>query len=171
MKMIVKAFGLDNIPQTAKAPIEFKYKMALLSFFGTAEAACVAHRKHDEAYQLAGGHSSENHELQQQIATWESANHQAWWSALGELGYALSGENTWFSTTFEPDDEVFSFNERLALSVSELRNEHRCKLNTDFAYTVKFDRIHVLCQELYSDIVRDVFTRQGLEIASLSTYE
>ncbi|MBK3779901.1 hypothetical protein G3A43_06510 [Paraburkholderia aspalathi] len=59
---------------------------------------------------------------------------------------------------------------KLEVATDELRNEHRLKLNCDYAYTLKYGHVHILCADVYDDTIREVLARHGIAIKSLYTY-
>jgi len=60
--------------------------------------------------------------------------------------------------------------EQFHLAENELANIHRIKKGVDYALAFKYGDLHVLCQELYEDTVRDVLTRHGIAIKSMHKF-
>lgn len=52
----------------------------------------------------------------------------------------------------------------------ELREAYRIKMNCDYSYTHKYNKVHVLCQEVYEESICEVFAKHGVEIATIQTY-
>lgn len=46
----------------------------------------------------------------------------------------------------------------------------RIKLNTDYAFTVKYGKVHVLCGAVYEDLIRETFGEYSVPIETLHTY-
>lgn len=60
--------------------------------------------------------------------------------------------------------------EQFNLAENELANIHRIKKGVDYALAFKYGDLHVLCQELYEDTVREVLKRHGIGIKSMHTF-
>lgn len=58
----------------------------------------------------------------------------------------------------------------LSAAKEELRETYRIKMNCDYSYTHKYNKVHVLCQEVYEDSICKVFAKHGVEIATIQTY-
>ncbi len=54
--------------------------------------------------------------------------------------------------------------------VNELREEYRLKLNIDYAMTRKYGELHILCNKVYEESIREVSEKLGIKITSLHTY-
>lgn len=51
-----------------------------------------------------------------------------------------------------------------------LRADWRLKENVDYAITVKYGQVHVLCNAVFEDSIRQAFRQIQVEICSLHTY-
>lgn len=60
--------------------------------------------------------------------------------------------------------------EQFNLAENELANIHRIKKGVDYALAFKYGELHVLCQELYEDTVREVLNRHGIDIKSMHKF-
>ncbi len=60
---------------------------------------------------------------------------------------------------------------KLILEMTELmREEQRIKLNTDWSYTFKYDKFHVLSAEVYKSTIIEYANRFGIQIESFHVY-
>lgn len=59
---------------------------------------------------------------------------------------------------------------QLEAAQTELREERRIKLNTDYALTVKYGKVHVLSADVYEESIREVFAKHSVPIDTLQTY-
>lgn len=60
--------------------------------------------------------------------------------------------------------------QNLDAAKSELQTTYRIKQNTDYALTVKYGQVHVLCHEVYEDSIKEVFERHEVAVQSVHTY-
>lgn len=60
--------------------------------------------------------------------------------------------------------------ERLNLMAGHLRQEYRIKQNVDYSFTYKYGQLHVLCQEVYADAIREACAKYSFQVTSLQTY-
>lgn len=64
------------------------------------------------------------------------------------------------------------FNPQVAAAIRKLREEHRLKLNLDYAFTHERNcGARVLCVAVYEETIREVFGEHGVPVISVSTYE
>lgn len=66
--------------------------------------------------------------------------------------------------------QVSSVWARLNMMVGNLREEHRLKQNIDYAFTYKYEQLHVVCQEVYEDLIREACAKHSFQVISLHTY-
>lgn len=64
-----------------------------------------------------------------------------------------------------------NLHERLAKMVDQLRQEHRLKQNVDYAYTLKYGCLHIMCSSVYDELLRQACVQHSLEVLSLHTYD
>lgn len=60
--------------------------------------------------------------------------------------------------------------EKVSTAQTELRDDCRIKINTDYAVIVKYSKVHVLCHSVYEDSIRGCFMSHGISIETLNTY-
>lgn len=53
---------------------------------------------------------------------------------------------------------------------TDLRDNSRIKINTDFAVIVKYGEVHILCHHVYEETIREAFEQYDVAIHSLHTY-
>lgn len=51
-----------------------------------------------------------------------------------------------------------------------LRNDFRLKLNLDWSYTFKYDKLHVLCDAVYQERIQEEADKFGITVAGFLTY-
>lgn len=61
--------------------------------------------------------------------------------------------------------------DRLRAMTDYLRQEHRLKVSIDYAYTLKYEKLNILCASVYEDLIRDACNKHLIEIASTHTYD
>lgn len=61
--------------------------------------------------------------------------------------------------------------QRLAWMVEELRQEHRLKQNVDYAFTVKYSGLNIMCSSVYEETIRQACAKQSLDVVCLFTYD
>lgn len=61
--------------------------------------------------------------------------------------------------------------QRLARMVDQLRQDHRLKQNVDYAYTLKYGCLHIMCSSVYDELLRQACKRHALNVISILTYE
>lgn len=74
----------------------------------------------------------------------------------------------------DPHDAIIQccFSHPVAKAVYELREDHRLKLHLDYAFMRQFgERMHVVCVAVYEETIREVFTKHGIEISTVNTYD
>lgn len=59
--------------------------------------------------------------------------------------------------------------QNLGDAVDDLRNRLRVKRGTDYCYTLKYGVIHVMCQQVYLESIKEVFENHDL-VATYLTY-
>lgn len=64
-----------------------------------------------------------------------------------------------------------NLHERLAKMVDQLRQEHRLKQNVDYAYTLKYGCLNIMCSSVYDELLRQACAQHSLEVLSLLTYD
>jgi len=52
------------------------------------------------------------------------------------------------------------------LTVRHLRDEHRLKVNVDYCWMFKQDELHILCNEVWDDMLREHFGNQAVIITT-----
>ena len=55
-------------------------------------------------------------------------------------------------------------------AITTLREDYRIKINTDYAITLKYNTVYLLCQEIYADSINEVFANNGLLVENTFTY-
>ena len=55
-------------------------------------------------------------------------------------------------------------------AINTLREDYRIKINTDYAITLKYNTVYLLCQEIYADSINEVFANNGLLVEKTFTY-
>lgn len=66
------------------------------------------------------------------------------------------------------------FSHQVAKAIYELREDHRLKLHLDYAFMRQYGvyaGTHVVCVAVYEETIREVFTKYGIEISTVSTYD
>lgn len=64
-----------------------------------------------------------------------------------------------------------STDQSLARMVEQLRQDHRLKQNVDYAYTLKYGCLHIMCSSVYDELLRQACKRHALNVISILTYE
>jgi hypothetical protein len=53
---------------------------------------------------------------------------------------------------------------------NHLREEFRLKLNVDYSYTKKYNELHILCNKVYADTIREEAFKFSIPITCFHCY-
>lgn len=51
-----------------------------------------------------------------------------------------------------------------------LRNEFRLKLNVDYSYTYKYNKLYIMCDEVFRERIEEEAGKFGVKIEKILTY-
>jgi hypothetical protein len=54
--------------------------------------------------------------------------------------------------------------------IQKLREDHRIKINCDYAFTIKYGEIHLLCHHTFLDSIKEVAENCGVTFTTIHTY-